>query len=305
MQHEWLITLLLLIGSVLLAGGLVFYLFDLFRRGGGEAAPPLLLAGGITLMAGVGFYIWDVYGPKPPPLPPPPSPTAARLATITPSPTPFMPVELTMMPMPTPTVDPHAAWRFGNIDFASGDRLESIVIVFEGIVTMPGFDSYPWTPSAFDSGVFDVGQGTGLAWNDEAGRVGLWIHSGYGQTADLLQRYIERDEHGFLRTYTDAEARLEGMRGTAVTIIQNGNVTRGVIADAARVAPLSVPALNTHVVDLVAYENERNALLRIATKTNVLMLFFCGERLGGEERNKAEPHFRQSRYIIAIVEAPE
>lgn len=160
-----------------------------------------------------------------------------------------------------------------------------------------------WTPTLLDAGGFAVGSGVGLVWMDDAGRLGIWVHSGLRQTASPLQEYIERDENGYLRTHQEAEAVLESMFGMQVLMVQGDNYSLSQIVAAVRVPPAGVDALEDHVGDLVEYLGfgyPESGFATIPTH-DVLTIFFCGMRLGGEDANPHESRWRQARFIIALT----
>ena len=216
------------------------------------------------------------------------------------TPTPFQPAAPDPTAVPTP--DPHEAWRFGSIDFA--DSGNSVTMVVGGTVTLNAFFPYQWTPTALDDGIFDVGKGTGLAFADDFGRVGVWLHSGDDQTASQLQLFLEREPNGFRKTALQTEEILASLINVPVFIAQDGHLQPATIVAAGRVPPLGVDSMTPHVADLIEYMAQtypNRGFELLEGRRDVLTIIFCGLRLVGEESDPAVSFFRQARFVISMV----
>lgn len=262
-----------------------------------EIAPILLIAGASLTVAGLVALAWSIYGPRRSE-PERVEMTLRFQASATPTITPFLPQPATAAaPTLTPIPNP---WLYDGLDMSGGGQ---IVTAFDGLALLEPFTPHIWTPDALSSGIFDLGAGTALAWLDDAGRVGLWLHSGLDQTASPLQEYVERDGRGYLRTVGDAEAVLDKLLGTEVLLMQARRSSRSQIVAVVRIAPDQVDRLSTHVGDMIEYlaYNYPESGFAVLPRTDVLTLFFCGLRLGGEESNPKVSYWRQARFIIALT----
>ena len=266
--------------------------------------PPYFLAVGLLMiLSGAGLYLQRYMPQKP----------RARhgMAALVPKATVAVPVsilaiEAAGMPTPLPTVwieptpNQHAAWTYDGVDLASSQ----VTFVTVGGIALNPVTPYPWTPDSLGSGIFDWGHRTGLAWADDHGRVGFWIHSGEDETAYPLQLVLERTPQGYLVSADEGEARLAALIGAPVTIDQAGWAENSIVVAAVRVPPLEVPSLDGHVEDLAEYLAEHypgQGWEQIVARDDALMLFFCGLRLAGEEKNPRENFYRQARFIIGLL----
>lgn len=262
-----------------------------------DVARGLIVAGASLSVAGLLTLAWTIYGPRRSE----PERTSLRFqASVTPTIMPFLPAAPTAPPA-TPTPDP---WTYDGLDLGVGSPLTSS---FDGLKLIEDFTPKMWTPEMLNGGGFEVGSGVGLVWMDDQGRLGIWLHSGLRQTASPFQDYLERDEHGYLRTHQEAEAVLQSMLGRTVFFVQDDNYSLSEIVAAVRIPPVGVPSVEGHVGDLVDYlafgypESGFGTLPRPS-----LTIMFCGLRLGGEEANPAVNRWQQARFIIGLtpVEAP-
>jgi hypothetical protein len=256
-----------------------------------------LIAGASLTVAGLLALAWSIYGPrrsKPERVEMTPMFQASASPTITPS---LPRAEVTQAPTVTPI---HNPWLYDGVDMSGGGE---VVTALDGLALLEPFRPHIWTPDALGGGIFDLGAGTALAWLDDAGRVGLWLHSGLDQTASPLQEYVERDARGYLRTVAEAESVLDGLLGREVLMMQAGRSSRSQIAAVVRIAPDEVDRLSTHVGDMVEYlaYNYPESGFGVLPREDVLTLFFCGLRLGGEEKNPNVSYWRQARFIIALT----
>jgi hypothetical protein len=269
-----------------------------------NTAAGLLLAGTVLTVAGLLAFLWSRLGPRP--FRPERQAEAERLQQAT-RPVVTLVTETiegvpALVPVMTPTPHPHAAWMYDGVDMASG---QEVAVAIGSLTMLQDFKPNPWTPDALERGIFDLGDGTALAWADDVGRVGLWMHSGLHQTASALQEFIERDGRGYLRTTEEAETILsDELIGRGVLMLQGGHTSRSVITAAVRVPPLEVERLQPHVGDLVEYlaaSYPGDGFEALVERKDVLLFFFCGLRLGGERDNPEEGYYRQARFIIALT----
>ncbi len=255
------------------------------------------------MACGMGLYLQRYLPQKP----------AARhgMAAVVPKATVAVPVSILAIeaaglptPLPTigidPTPDPHASWTYDGVDLASGQ----VTFIAVGGIALNPVTPYPWTPDSLGAGIFDWGHRTGLAWSDDQGRIGFWIHSGEDETAYPLQLALERSPQGYLVSADEGESRMADLIGAPVSINQAGWIENSTVVAAVRVPPMDVPNLETHVGDLAEYLAGRypgQGWDQIVARDDALMIFFCGLRLAGEEKNPQENYYRQARFVIGII----
>lgn len=271
------------------------------------------IAAGILVAVGVGAMLWSLYGPRPRTPAPVARPDWRRPAAPTVRPFTGPPQELaagvraaTIPPsMPTPAWMP---WTFGRIDFGSEQAVQMIFNLNTGLdqpeIAVADFIPHAWTPELFSSGLFNPGRPDdhGVAWLDDAGRVGLWLHSGTGEAAWEIQELLERDQHGRFRQYQDAQPLLDQyVTGSQVELYQADAMQIAYIAVAIRVGPQDVAELQRHVMDLAEHLGFANQLYT----SDVLMVYFCGRLLNGEGpyRIPNESPWQQARFVLALVPA--
>ncbi|MHC4799937.1 MAG: hypothetical protein ACYTF1_25150 [Planctomycetota bacterium] len=172
-------------------------------------------------------------------------------------------------------------------------------------IILPKVDVHGWTPEILSNGVFAPGTGNAVAFEDSGLRTGLWLHSGYGETAGMLQRYLELNKDGYRHEiWTVDEVLKTKIVGARVFIQQSDSMRNAKIVAAARVPPDGVIEIAAHVMDLVPYIIENypdHGFEEIADRSDVLMLYFCGRVLTGEDAHPDLPSYQQSRFILAMV----
>lgn len=279
----------------------------------------LFLTAGILTFVGLGVYLWNAVGPKPPqlafaglssgtPL------VMTRIPTATVQPTPLtnpipleVPGNIYEPPRPALTPTPQAPWTYYGLDLNSGPEVEiRFDLLDEQPILLPSFTSHAWTPTLFSEGLFDwrLKENHGVVWEDLNGRLGLWLHSGPDEVMFPLQERLEREDSGYFRHYEDAQTYLDKQIGAGVSIYQGNQLSTSQIAAAVRVGPGGISALQSKVMDLVPYLAETYPGLgfeSLVGRQDVLILYFCGRLLNGESKNPDYPYWQQARFIIAIV----
>jgi len=272
------------------------------------AGASFLLAG-ILAMVGTGVLLWSYLGPRPP-APPAPRPAAwptTPPATVTAAATAVgVPAELSALRFTDALPVDSVPWFYDGIDFGKeqtvmvalemgvGDDPKDILITF-----MP----HVWTPEIFAGGIFDADRPDdhGVVWEDDAGRTGLWLHSGAGEVMFPLQEWLERDGRGYFRRWDDAQAFLDQyVVGRRVHVWQGEGYSLSRIRAAVRIGPRDVAGVQAHVMDLAEYAGLAG---RLTGSPEALLLFFCGRLLNGEGEwmLRDESPWMQARYVIALV----
>lgn len=268
------------------------------------------------MLGGWIYLLWQSYGPKPPvmvtesikatvlSLKPPPSETPTRIAVLTATPSGGQPAS----PTPTPMIEERnpLAWR--DIDLSQGE-MTMIYIEPAGMVDAIVTDLMaPWAyfDGIFETEYFDPDTANSVVWADQHGRITFWGHSGPDQPMTPLQEYLERDEHGNTVARSITEDRLANqMIDARVLLIQNGQAAQGKIIAAIRVPPDGVQSLMSHVGDLPEYLRDaypgHGFQFASGVYEDLLMIFFCGRRLAGEDPNPSLPIWQQSRFVLAVV----
>lgn len=270
------------------------------------------LAAGVLVMIGVGAMLWPLVGPHPrPPIQARPTVSGWPPIPATPEPTNIPPLEIIAGPSPSPSPSPTPEpWAFGRVDFS---RTSPVLMIFnletgpdDVAVAISEFTPHVWTPELFASGLFNprLEDDHGVAWLDDADRIGLWLHSGTGEAAFEIQEVLERDQHGYFRNYRDVQPLLNRyIAGSLVELYQGDVRQNAYIAAAVRIGPQGVADLQQHVMDMAEYLGIANDLY----SDDVLMIYFCGRLLNGEGayRIPNESPWQQARFILALVPAME
>lgn len=176
----------------------------------------------------------------------------------------------------------------------------------DGLIAIPEFKVHTWHPEIFESGVFNVGKNTAVAW-DHLGYYGLWMHSGLdvnGQplTAYPLQNYLEIDANGKIRNTDDFATFVQTcLLNSLVVIEQDGSLSVNRISAAVRIPSEDVLGVSQHVMDLVPYLAEAYPESGFdKLKPPSILLYFCGRRLSNETMDPEMNYWTQSRIIIAF-----
>lgn len=264
------------------------------------------IAAGILVAVGAGAMLWSIYGPRPrPSVQPVVYRSAEQRPTTFTQPTALPP---TAAPRPTATALPNP-WAFGRIDFG---QPEPVLMIFdlrvgEGLIETAVVDLIPhvWTPELFGSDLFNARrpEDHGVVWQDDEGRVGLWLHSGPGEASYDLQELLERDQRGYFRSYREIQPLFDRyLIGSQVSLYQGDRQQPAYVAAATRVGPQDVGALQPHVTDMAEYLGLQNDM---PTSQPALMLYFCGRLLNGEGpwRIPDESPWQQARFVIGLVPA--
>lgn len=276
----------------------------------------LLISGGIVILVGVGLYLFQRFRPPPPdpglveqfvvereqmPIPLLPS-------TLTPNPIPASPSVLAPTNIPTPSPTPYEPFVIEGIRYAEGAPIEMLFRVPpDGTVELPQFAVYDWHADIFDDpDFFKPGDKTAVSYQDNAGRVGVWAHSGGRQTAMYpLQNWLEKNYVENLDRSIESNFRASTiLTGSDVDIIVAGQYVGFMrVAAAVRVPPMDVAELTRHVMDIVPYLADTYPAADfqfLENKQQVVFLYFCGLALEGEERNPDANKWTQARFVIAL-----
>lgn len=99
------------------------------------------------------------------------------------------------------------------------------------------------------------------------------------------------------------------LTGSEVDIIVAGQYVGFMrVAAAVRVAPLEVPELLNHVMDIVPYLADKYPAADfqfLIDDQQVVFLYFCGLALEGEERNPIANKWTQARFVVALTSSWE
>jgi len=266
----------------------------------------LLILCGLVVLLGLGAYLWEGLGPKPP-IPPPTIvgwPLVIEV-TMTPEPIPdHQAVPTPFLPEPTPTLA--IPWVFDGIDFNSPNEISILFeLVDDDVYLLEPFTSHAWELDTWWEYTFALEGHHGIVWEDSNLRLGIWLHSGDGEVLFPLQEKIERDSKGWFRNYMDAQTYLqEHVYGARVVIRQSDVISVGRVKAVVRVGPQAVLAHQTHVMDLIEWLAKRYDDAHfddLVEESEVLMIYSCGRLLNGEVKNPDLPYWQQARFIIAIM----
>ncbi|KKM97256.1 hypothetical protein LCGC14_1169800, partial [marine sediment metagenome] len=209
------------------------------------------------------------------------------------------------IPPPTAVLEDELPLHYDGLELTNGVTTVFMFSFPDMDIILPQVDIYGWTPDVMSSGVFDISSGNAVAWEDENLRVGLWLHSGWNQTAKMLQQYLELNDARYRREVWTMDEFLEtNVIGSKVFIQQYDSFRNAKIVAAVRVPPEGVYAVASHVMDLATYLEETypgHGFEKIIDRSDVLMIYFCGRQLTGEKAHPDLPTAQQSRFIIALV----
>lgn len=206
-------------------------------------------------------------------------------------------------------------FAFGEIDFSDPSQPIEMLITTnsQDKLLIPSFSSHAWSPEVDQKNVFDPENNTGVVWQDEGKRIGLWLHSGRagklheGYTMWGVQTYIEESAQGNRRPYWETEKVLEEqIRGADILIKQGDKSTLARITAAVRIPPERVIDSTKHVMDMVPYlakNYQGKGFEELVNKDKVLLPKFCGRFLAGEKENPELPSYQQARFIFGIEQA--
>jgi len=274
----------------------------------------LFIAGGIIILAGVGLWVWQTFGPTPPP----------ELEPYAGDPIPAFNIENEQLPNvrfdsepdvePTATTTPKkVAWGMPDAEFTTNgltfkEGVESGMIFYvqDGRLTLPTVEIHQWEPGLVESDLFKPGEGTGIAYTEDFGNIVLWLHSGLGQTMSHLQRWIERSDQGYRVPWEKAVKKINTeLIGSEVFIDQRGLNKYGFfkVTAAVRVPPSGVLEVSKHVMDLVPYlaaTYPGAGFEKIIETDDALILYFCGMALAGETPIPQMDRWTQARFVVAL-----
>jgi hypothetical protein len=258
------------------------------------------MIGGIFILIGVGLWAFQRYGPAPVPQPldPEDDPFSVEARKF---PTPkALTDESIIDPLeaedaeemvalmrealfPTATPDP---FIYDGLTLKNATTTKMIFHLRNGGYGVPEFDVYQWIPGIFDTGIFDVGSGNVVSYEDQEGRIILLAHSGKNQTMTPIQNYLELSESGNRTIYQIADARISNLLiGIGeVYIAQGQDFQYSRIAAGVRVPPSDVEEVSLHIMDLVELLGERypdSGFDKLGE--DAIVLYFCGRALAGEK----------------------
>ena len=232
-----------------------------------------------------------------------------------PAPTATIPVEIprsasklrsTARPDPLPTAT--IPWmQFGDVNILDLPTVMTFQPACKTApITLPQFTVLPWTPGLLESGAFNVGKKTVVAW-EHLGFTGYWIHSGVDWlgkplAAFPLQDYLEKINTWKFRTPEEFNQHAtDCVIGSAVTLKVGDQTLNGKVTAVLRVPVTEMVAVSSHVMDLVPYlaktypESGFDKL-----QAPELLLYFCGRRLTTEREDPTIEYYAQSRIIVTI-----
>lgn len=285
----------------------------------------LLLIGGAISLAGLGLYVWEQLGPKPPALIAPfgagfqPEVDMSSIVEIVaekpdPEQVSYPPVEIggniveSLVPFDEVEQLTRVPRVYDGIDFGSEkDATFFFDLRGEDSYWLAPFTPHAWSPEIFTSGIFDYQRPEhhAVIWEDSAGRTGLWAHSGTDELMFPLQERFERNDLGWFLQYQEAQTYLKDhVYGSRVIMRQNNTLSYSRVAAVVRVGPEGVKDLQPHVMDMVPYLAESYAGTHfdsLLDRQDVLIIYFCGRKLAGEVRNPELLYWQQARFILALV----
>ena len=206
-------------------------------------------------------------------------------------------------------------FNFAEIDFSDPTIPIKMMIttVENNEILIPEFNSYSWSPKVDEENIFDPDNNTGIAWQDDGERIGLWLHSGRagplhkGYTMWEMQKFIEEDENGYRIPYWAINELLDKIiKGASTTIKQGEKSVVAKITAAVRIPPSSVIDSTKHVLDMVPYlakNYPEKGFEELVDKKQVLLPKFCGRLAAGEKENKELPYYQQARFVFGIEKA--
>jgi len=170
---------------------------------------------------------------------------------------------------------------------------------------VPEFGVFEWTPTIFDTGIFDVGKDNALVYKDQDGRIIMLVHSGKDQTMSNIQNYLELSESGYREPVEIAQMRLLNMMMGMVEVYiaqpSHGDYQYSKVVAAVRVPPSDVEDVSLHVMDLVEHLGERYPDSQFdRLSDNALVLYFCGRALAGEDANPQLGYWTQARFVLGL-----
>jgi hypothetical protein len=281
----------------------------------------LLILGGIVILAGVGLAFYQYLKPSPPDpglveqfvVEREQMPTPLLPSTLTPNPIPTSPTVLAPTNIPTPSPTPYEPYVIENIRYAGGAPIELDFHV-QGptpkLIELPQFIVHDWREDIFDDpNFFKPGDRTAVSYQDDAGRVGIWAHSGGRRTTMYpLQSYLEQSILPDTPDALESFLLTGSLVGSDVDVIVAGQYVGFMrVAAAVRVPPLEVPELLDHVMDIIPFlaENHDTHFQSLINNQQVVFLYFCGLALEGEERNPDANKWTQARFVIALTSSWE
>lgn len=204
--------------------------------------------------------------------------------------------------------EPASPWLiYDGVDLQANDVALTFEIACDGtVISLSPFSVMPWYDGIFDTGEFEANTDSVVAW-EHLGYYGFWMHAGldffnYPQTAYPLQFYFEEDANG-RRPYADEfnETLQKCLINSQVVLETKDGKSINAVKAAVRVPADEIPALSTHVMDLVPYLGEIYPDSGFAElESPAIILYFCGQRLSGEIYDIGELFWAQSRIIIAF-----
>ncbi len=206
-------------------------------------------------------------------------------------------------------------FKFAEIDFSDPTiPIEMMITTVENNkILIPEFNSYSWSPKVDEENIFNPDNNTGVAWQDDGKRIGLWLHSGRagplheGYTMWETQKFIEEDENGNRIPYWVINELLDKIiKGADITIKQGKKSVNAKITAAVRIPPSGVIKSTKHFLDMVPYlakNYPEKGFEELVDKKQVLLPKFCGRLAAGEKENKELPYYQQARFVFGIEKA--
>ena len=208
-----------------------------------------------------------------------------------------------------PTIGKDLEWmKFGQLDLLHNELSFDFETHCDGgeIISIPPIEIIPWYPTVFDDGEFGIGKNVAVGW-EHLGYEGLWIHSGWDfwserSPATDLQYFLETDAVNEVQPLAWIESRLnECLRGTQVSLDQQGQTYMGEVVAAVRVSAEGVEELSRHTMELVPYLAQTYPQSGFSDLSeDALLIYFCGRAALDERTDPDAGYWTQTRYVIAL-----
>jgi hypothetical protein len=198
--------------------------------------------------------------------------------------------------------------KFGELNLLEGELGFYFISSCDGGVNISilPVEVTAWHPEVFEGEEFGIGKNVAVAW-EHLGYAGLWIHSGWDFWAERspatdLQYFIETDALNEVQPLQRIETRLnECLRGSQVSLDQQGQTYSGEVAAAVRVPAVGVEELSKHTMDLVPYLAQTYPESGFADlDEDTLLIYFCGRAALDELTDPNAGYWTQTRFVIAI-----
>ncbi len=212
-------------------------------------------------------------------------------------------IQTAMTPSPTPQ------WMiYDGIDFREM-KVDALFTLLcnKDVIYLEPFEIAPYNSEIMQNDAFSSDMDFAVAW-EHLGYYGLWIHSGLSYNLGALPAYplqinIERDPRGVFRTPRKVDQYLKDCVISAeMQIRQENSVSMNNIIAAVRVPPSEIDEVSQHTMDLVPYLAETYPDSGFEKMLSPgLILYFCGQKLGGEIPNPNYNDWTQARFIIGVM----